>query len=59
MVVHARVFPLKPKLKITKHQEFFLSTNFHFLNKKFGCKNMCSWAKIKDEIIKLPIKIKR
>lgn len=56
MVTHARVFSLKPKFDITENQGLFLSTVFHFLNKKFGYDNMCSWTKIKNEKIKLPIK---
>lgn len=58
MVTHARVFSLKPKLKITKYQGIFLSTSFNFLDKKFGYENMCSWIKIKDEVIQLPTKNK-
>lgn len=56
MVTHARVFSLKPKVKITKNQGLFLSNSFHFLNKKFGYQNMCSWEKIKKEKIQLPAK---
>lgn len=56
MVTHARVFSLKPKFKITENQGLFLSNSFHFINKKFGYENMCSWLKIKEEKIKLPIK---
>lgn len=56
MVTHARVFSLKPKFDITENQGLFLSTVFHFLNKKFGYDNMCSWTKIKNEKIKTSIK---
>lgn len=56
MVTHARVFSLKPKFKITENQGLFLSNSFHFINKKFGYENMCSWLKIKKEKIQLPIK---
>ena len=56
MVTHARVFSLKPKFKITENQGLFLTNSFHFINKKFGYENMCSWAKIKEEKIQLPIK---
>lgn len=56
MVTHARVFSLKPKFKISKKQGLFLTNSLHFLNKKFGYENMCSWEKIKSEKIQLPTK---
>ena len=56
MVTHARVFSLKPKFKATENQGLFLSNSLHFLNKKFGYQNMCSWIKINSEKIQLPTK---
>ncbi|KQK24732.1 hypothetical protein AR438_16265 [Chryseobacterium aquaticum] len=56
MVTHARVFSLKPKFNITKNQGLFLSNSLHFINRKFGYENMCSWLKIKFEKIQLPTK---
>jgi len=56
MVTHARVFTLKTKFKITENQGLFLTSLFHFINKKFGYENMCSWAKIKNDKIQLPTK---
>ena len=56
IVTHARVFSLKAKFKITEKQGLFLSNSFHYINKKFGYENMCSWIKIKDETIHLPTK---
>ncbi len=56
MVTHARVFSLKPKFKITEKQGLFLSNSLHYINKIFGYENMCSWIKIKNETIYLPIK---
>jgi len=56
MVTHARVFSLKPKFEISKKQGLFLANSLHFLNKKFGYENMCSWEKIKSEKIQLPTK---
>jgi len=47
---------LTPKFTISDRQGLFLSNAFHFLNKKFGYENMCSWEKIKDESIQLPTK---
>ncbi|WP_236847874.1 restriction endonuclease subunit S [Campylobacter devanensis] len=55
MVTHARVFSLKPKFKITHKQGLFLASLFKHLKTKFGYDNMCSWAKIKDDKIQLPI----
>lgn len=56
MVTHARVFSLKPKFNITQNQGLFLANSFHFLHYMFGYENMCSWEKIKDIKIKLPVK---
>ena len=56
MVTHARVFSLYPKFEITENQGLFLVNSFHFLNKKFGYENMCSWNKIKSDKIHLPTK---
>lgn len=56
MVTHARVFSLKPQFTITERQGLFLTNSLHFLNKKFGYENMCSWVKIQDEKIQLPVK---
>lgn len=56
MVTHARVFSLKPKFKISENIGLFLANCFHFLNKKFGYENMCSWAKINNTKIQLPTK---
>ena len=56
MVTHARVFSLTSLLSITQRQGLFLANAFHFLNKKFGYENMCSWTKVKDEYIQLPTK---
>lgn len=55
MVTHARVFSLKAKFKTTQNQGLFLANSFHFLNQKFGYENMCSWTKIQNEKIQLPI----
>ncbi len=47
---------MKPKFEISKKQGLFFANSLHFLNKKFGYENMCSWEKIKNEKIQLPIK---
>ena len=56
MVTHARVFSLKSIFSITQRQGIFLSSAMHFLKYNFGYENMCSWAKIKQEKISLPVK---
>lgn len=56
MVTHARVFSLKSILSITQKQGIFLSSAMHFLKYNFGYENMCSWTKIKQEKISLPVK---
>jgi Type I restriction modification DNA specificity domain len=56
MVTHARVFCLQPKFEISENQGLFLANSLHFLNKKFGYENMCSWAKINNVSIHLPTK---
>ncbi|GAA9038692.1 restriction endonuclease subunit S [Helicobacter pylori] len=56
MVTHARVFSLKPKFEINHKISLFLSTLFFDYPKKFGYENMCSWAKIKNDKVILPLK---
>ena len=56
IVTHARVFSLNPKFEITTRIWLFLTNALHFLNKKFGYENMCSWNKIENLKISLPIK---
>ncbi len=56
MVTHARVFSLKPKFEINHKIGLFLSTLFFGYPKKFGYETMCSWAKIKNDKVILPLK---
>ncbi len=56
MVTHARVFSLKPQFEINHKIGLFLSTLFFGYPKKFGYENMCSWAKIKNDKVILPLK---
>ncbi|RVZ95719.1 restriction endonuclease subunit S [Helicobacter pylori] len=56
MVTHARVFSLKPKFGINHKIGLFLSTLFFGYPKKFGYESMCSWAKIKNDKVILPLK---
>lgn len=55
MVTHARVFSIKPLFRITDKQGIFLSCSLNFLRYLFGYENMCSWEKIKNHKIQLPI----
>ncbi|MDO4713239.1 MAG: restriction endonuclease subunit S [bacterium] len=56
MVTHARVFSLKPLFEITQKQGLFIANLLHFLKYGFGYENMCSWAKIEDKKIPLPVR---
>lgn len=56
MVTHARVFSLKSKFEINHKIGLFLSTLFFSYPRKFGYENMCSWAKIKNDKVILPLK---
>ncbi len=56
LVTHARVFSLKPKRSVTVNQGIFIANALLYLSKKFGYDNMCSWKKIQDYTVKLPIK---
>lgn len=54
MVTHARVFSLRPREAINKYQGLYIQSNLSFLKKKFSYNNMCSFEKIKDDVILLP-----
>lgn len=56
MVTHARVFALIPKVKISQNQLLFASNSLKYLSKVFEYGNMCTWQKIKNLNIRLPIK---
>lgn len=56
IVTHARVFTLICKFQINLRQGLFLVNSFKYLSLKFGYENMCSWAKIQDDIVLLPTK---
>lgn len=55
MVTHARVFSLKPRFDITDRQGIFIANTLSYLYHHFGYENMCSWEKIKDRQIELPL----
>lgn len=56
IVTHARVFSIIPKFKINYKVGIFIASSFNHLSLRFGYENMCSFAKIKEEKIKLPTK---
>lgn len=55
MVTHARVFSLTPKFQMSLGQGLFIASSLNFLRFKYGYSNMCSWEKIKDTCILLPL----
>ena len=57
MVTHARVFALSLKTgHLTQETGLFLCTMFKWLRSKYNYSNMCSYNKIKNEMIYLPVK---
>ena len=56
MVTHARVFSLIPKFNMSEKQGLYIVNSFKYLMFGFGYENMCSWAKIQNNKIQLPIK---
>lgn len=55
MVTHARVFALSPKFKMTEGRGLYITSCMSYLTKKFAYSNMCSWNKIQDLPLCLPI----
>lgn len=55
MVTHARVFALIPKIKCSERVGLFLTGSLAYLKKLFSYQNMCSFSKIKDLTIQLPV----
>lgn len=58
IVTHARVFSLMPKkgICINENIGLFLIAKFSFFKHIFSYNNMCSWEKIKNLTIELPVK---
>lgn len=56
MVTHARVFALIPKFDMSDSIGLFMATIFFHLKEKYSYSNMCSFNKIKNEMILLPAK---
>lgn len=55
MVTHARVFALSPKFEMTEGSGLYVASCMSYLTKKFAYSNMCSWNKIQDLPLCLPI----
>lgn len=55
MVTHARVFSLKPRFDMTHRQGMFIANTLSYLHHHYGYENMCSWERIKDRLIELPL----
>ena len=55
MVTHARVFALSPKFEMTESSGLYMTSCMSYLAKKFAYSNMCSWNKIQDLPLCLPI----
>lgn len=56
MVTHARVFSLKPKFNMNEKIGLFIVACLKSLKDTYSYSNMCSWSKIKDMNILLPVK---
>lgn len=55
MVTHARVFALSPKFEMTEKIGLYMTACMSYLTKKFAYSNMCSWNKIQNLPLCLPI----
>lgn len=56
MVTHARVFSLSPLFKeLNELNAQFIVTKFKYLPLIYNYSNMCSWNKIKEDMLSLPI----
>lgn len=57
MVTHARVFSLRLRNgHLTQESGMYICTMFNWLRSKYNYSNMCSYNKIKNETIQLPVK---
>jgi len=55
LVTHARVFSLIPKIEINNKIGNFVVSRMKYFSSLFGYENMCSYKKIKDFVLTLPI----
>ena len=57
MVTHARVFSLRLRNgHLTQESGMYICTMFNWLRSEYNYSNMCSYNKIKNETIQLPVK---
>lgn len=57
MVTHARVFSLSSNnFNLNNKNGLFISASLRFISNLFGFDNMCSWEKIRNKKIRLPLK---
>lgn len=57
ITTHARVFALLPKFTMTKEIGLYISACMKYFQKKFSYSNMCSWKKICDLTLILPVQV--
>lgn len=57
ITTHARVFVLLPKFTMTKEIGLYISACMKYFQKKFSYSNMCSWKKICDLTLILPVQV--
>lgn len=55
MVTHARVFSLSPKIHFDKYIGQYIVSNMSQYHNIYNYNNMCSWNKIHDKTVLLPI----
>lgn len=57
MVTHARVFSLSPigEMRLNEKIGLYLVARLRYLKQIFSYNNMCSWEKIRQQIIELPV----
>ena len=55
MVTHARVFSLSPKIPFDKYIGQYIVSNMSRYHNIYNYNNMCSWNKIHDKQVLLPI----
>lgn len=55
MVTHARVFSLSPKIHFDKYIGQYIVSNMSQYHNIYNYNNMCSWNKIHDKLVLLPI----
>lgn len=57
ITTHARVFALLSKFTMTKEIGLYISACMKYFQKKYSYSNMCSWKKIRDLTLILPVQV--